>query len=203
MTTLTQQARQLILDHEGLDQPSRHPGGDSGITLPFGYDLGYTTIDRFRADWRDELSAQALDRLSRVVGRKGEAAARRADEFRDIRISIEAAMRVFERSTVPRTFAACRRAFKGFDALPPDVQGVLVSLVFNRGTSMGVQGKPSWESRREMRLVRNAVAAGDIREIAVQIRAMQRLWKGKGLDGLIRRREGEAALVESAIEERA
>jgi GH24 family phage-related lysozyme (muramidase) len=51
-----------------------------------------------------------------------------------------------------------------------------------------------------MRAVRDAVAQGDLQEIANQIRAMKRLWVGKGMDGLLTRRDAEADLVESAIE---
>ena len=77
--------------------------------------------------------------------------------------------------------------------MPPDAQGALVSLVFNRGPGM------DGDRRREMRAVRDAVARKDLREIAGQIRAMKRLWEGQGLDGLLRRRDAEADLVESAI----
>jgi GH24 family phage-related lysozyme (muramidase) len=56
------------------------------------------------------------------------------------------------------------------------------------------------DSRREMRAVRDAVANGDLQEIANQLRSMKRIWEGKGLDGLLRRRDAEADLVESAIE---
>ena len=44
------------------------------------------------------------------------------------------------------------------------------------------------------------MAAGDLQEIADQIRAMKRLWVGKGVDGLLKRRDAEADLVESSIE---
>ena len=40
---------------------------------------------------------------------------------------------------------------------------------------------------------------GDLQEIANQIRAMKCLWEGKGLDGLLKRRDAEADLVESCI----
>ena len=55
------------------------------------------------------------------------------------------------------------------------------------------------DRRREMRAIRNAVARGDLQEIADQLRAMKRLWIGKNLAGLIARREAEAKLVESCI----
>ena len=50
-----------------------------------------------------------------------------------------------------------------------------------------------------MRAIRDAVPSGDLQEIADQLRSMKRLWINKGLDGLLRRREEEAKLVESCI----
>jgi len=93
--------------------------------------------------------------------------------------------------------ARTRRAFPGFDVLPLDVQGALVSLVYNRGTRM--TDSPGTNDRREMRAIRDLVAGGMVAGIAEQLRLMKRLWVGKGLDGLLRRRDAEAALVESAI----
>lgn len=40
---------------------------------------------------------------------------------------------------------------------------------------------------------------GNLADIPVQIRSMKRLWVGKGLDGLIKRREGEAKLFEEGL----
>jgi hypothetical protein len=69
--------------------------------------------------------------------------------------------------------------FPGVDQLPPNAQGALVSLVFNRGP--GMYG----DCRREMRAVRDPVVRKDLPEIARQIRAMKCLWEGQGLDGLL------------------
>ncbi len=55
------------------------------------------------------------------------------------------------------------------------------------------------DRRREMRAIRDAVAKGDLQEIAKQLRTMKRLWIGKKLDGLLKRRDAEADLVESCI----
>jgi GH24 family phage-related lysozyme (muramidase) len=49
-----------------------------------------------------------------------------------------------------------------------------------------------------MLAIRDLVARGDLAGIAAQIRSMKRLWEGKGLDGLLRRRDDEAALVAGA-----
>jgi GH24 family phage-related lysozyme (muramidase) len=100
---------------------------------------------------------------------------------------------VFKARTLPLHSRRTEQAFPGVEQLPADAQGALVSLVFNRGP--GMEG----DRRREMRAVRDAVAQKDLREIARQIRAMKRIWKGQGLDGLLKRRDAEADLVESCI----
>jgi GH24 family phage-related lysozyme (muramidase) len=101
---------------------------------------------------------------------------------------------VFKNRTLPLYSQRTEDAFHGVDQLPANAQGALVSLVFNRGAGM------DGDRRKEMRAVRDAVAAGDLQEIADQIRAMKRLWVGKGVDGLLKRRDAEADLVESSIE---
>src|SRR5262249_40302876 len=89
-------------------------------------------------------------------------------------------------------------AFPGVDALPADAQGALVSLIYNRGPRM-TDRDPKVQDRREMRAIRDAVLAGDLKTIAAQLRSMKRLWEGKGLGGLLKRRDAEADLVESCI----
>ena len=61
------------------------------------------------------------------------------------------------------------------------------------------------DRRREMREIRDAIARTDLQmprmleTIAASIESMIRLWVGKRLNGLIRRRKAEAALVRSCI----
>jgi len=183
----------LILDAEGLDQPSKWPQGSSGITIGIGYDLGFVTADQFEQDWSPFLSGDEINRLKDVIGLSGDDASQRASEFSDIKIKRADAEQVFKEKTLPLYSQRTEDAFPGVDQLPAAAQGALVSLVFNRGGGM------TGDSRREMRAVRDAVANGDLKEIANQIRAMKRLWEGKGLDGLLKRRDAEADLVESAI----
>ncbi len=54
------------------------------------------------------------------------------------------------------------------------------------------------DSRKEMRAIRDLVPKGDLKGIAAELRAMERLWKGKDQRGLLKRREAEAELVENA-----
>src|SRR6476620_6362340 len=136
MEEISTKAIQLILNAEGIDQPDNWPGGASGITIGIGYDLGYTTVDRFESDWGDVLPASQMQRLKEVVGLRGVSAKVMAHEFSDIKIKPEDAKKVFTERTIPIEQAKAQLAFTSFDKLPVDAQGALISLVYNRGTSM-------------------------------------------------------------------
>ncbi|WP_146150835.1 glycoside hydrolase family protein [Photobacterium indicum] len=165
------------------------PGGDSGVTIGIGYDLGYVTPDKFRFDWQTELSASSLDRLTKVCGKKKGRAKRTLSRLSHIQISYHAAHNVFIETSIPAYCQRAQRAFPGLAQLQPDAQVALLSLVYNRGSSM------KGDSRREMRAIRDAVTVKDYATIADQIEKMKRLWAGRGLDGLLSRRDHEAELV--------
>ena len=194
---ISKAARDLILEMEGFSAKPGWPGGQSGVTIGFGYDLGYVTVDQFESDWGERVRAEVCKRLRAVVGLRAQRARNRVGELADIRVTRSAAEQVFETRTLPLYELRTAQAFPGVEALPEDARGALVSLVYNRGTSM-VDNSPE-DRRREMRAVRDAVAKGDLAEIAAQLRAMERLWHGKGMGGLVARREEEAQLVESAM----
>ena len=193
MEPLTEKARNLIFQYEGIDQPSDWPGGSSGITIGIGYDLGYESADDFTSDWQPLLSAGDFTTLTQVVGLKGTSAQAKASSLKTIKIKTSDAETVFLERSVPKYQKLTQQAFPGVDDLPADAQGALFSLVYNRGTSM------EGDSRKEMRAIRDAVPNKDLQTIADQLRAMKRLWVGKGLDGLLKRRDAEADLVESCI----
>lgn len=193
LAPLSDRATALILKSEGLNQPGKWPGGASGITIGYGYDLGQVKVDEFVADWGGVLPTAQLERLKAAVGLAGDKAKAVAPGLADITIGKDVALKVFLVRTVPRFLAQTETAFPGLDKLPPDAQGALVSLVYNRGPKM------DGDRRKEMRAIRDAVGRGDLKEIAAQLRAMKRLWEGQGLPGLLVRRDAEAALVESCI----
>ena len=197
MAEFSNKALKLILEYEGLNQPGKWPGGQSGITIGIGYDLGYLTVDQFESDWGEYLPPKTRERLKAVVGLRAIRAKNRASVLADVRIKRADAEEVFKDKTIPLYTLRASQAFPGFEELPLDVQGALVSLVYNRGTSM-VDDSPE-DRRREMRAIQHATAESDLQEIADELRAMKRLWVGKGLDGLLKRRDAEADLVESAI----
>ena len=49
-----------------------------------------------------------------------------------------------------------------------------------------------------MRDLAPAIRRGDLGEMAALVRSMKRLWEGRNLAGLLRRREAEAVLIEAA-----
>jgi GH24 family phage-related lysozyme (muramidase) len=193
MAPLSPNARDLIFKFEGVDQPWDWPGGASGITIGYGYDLGQEPADDFHADWTSYLAAADLALLNGVLGLTGAAAQAKAASLKSIHIKQSDSQTVFLNRSVPKYQALTLSAFPGVDALPADAQGALLSLVYNRGTSM------NGDSRSEMRAIRDAVPSGNLQAIAEQLRAMKRLWVGKGLDGLLKRRDAEADLVASCI----
>jgi len=199
---LSDKALQLILDYEvgggekyyekHLKRPT-YPGGASGVTIGIGYDLGYNTSGQFQVDWKDLIPNDSFDRLKKCLSLTANNAKNRIAEVRDIEVSWIAALTVFKNNTIPRFIKETLKAFPEADQLHPDAFGALVSLVFNRGSAV------TGESRKEMMAIRGLVLKKDYKSIGYEIRAMKRLWIGKGLDGLLARRDDEAKLVESCI----
>ena len=198
---ISQKALDLIIKHEvgggeayynkALKKPC-YPGGASGVTIGVGYDLGYNTEDQFTSDWGKVLTGDIFARLSKCLGAKSSAAKSLIPSVKDIEIPWESALKVFKESTLPRFVNETLKAFPGANELHPDGFGALVSLVFNRGAA--VTGK----NREEMKNIRGLIASKNYAAIAKEITNMKRIWVGKGLDGLLRRRDEEAALVKGS-----
>ena len=85
-----------------------------------------------------------------------------------------------------------RNIYPGIEKLPPDAQGAILSLVYNRGESLA-----NTDRRKEMRNLVGLIANGNLNKIANKIRAMKRLWTS-AQRGLWIRRDTEADLVENA-----
>lgn len=190
--TIPAESVALILEAEGIDQPSRWPGDQSGITIGRGYDLAHET--HFERDWSEHLPAGQIERLKTALGKSGSAAKAIAPRFADIRISQPAADAVFLTRTLPQEIAKTRMAFPGYDDLPPLCAGALVSLVYNRGASV------AGDRRREILHIRDFVQTKQFAKVPAEFRSMKRLWVGQGLDGLLRRREDEARMWERGID---
>lgn len=196
----------LIVSQKGLDLIVKHeisskayyrnflshpvwPGGASGVTIGIGYDLGHNTSGQILKDWGGLLAQGALDRLASTAGLRGRQAREALDRVKDIIVSLDRAREVFYSSTLPRYGARTRKAYPGVEKLFPDAQSAMLSLVYNRGASM------AGSRRKEMAALKPLVIIQDYPAIADQILSMKRLWENKGLDGLLNRRDSEAALV--------
>ncbi len=201
---ISKNALNLILESEGLDQPGAWPGGSSGITLGIGYDLGTVTKNQFMQDWAPILEDNVVQRLIPAIGVMGSAAKAMAPQFRDIKVTSGAATTVFTNRTLPLFRSLTLKTYPGADQLPPDAEGALISLVYNRGGSL--KGSRRAEMQAIHDIIQGAVASGAIQTglnrvlnaVADEFVAMKRLWVGQGLDGLLQRRDAEAALVRNA-----
>jgi hypothetical protein len=107
------------------------PSAESGITLGIGYDLRFADHDQLRADWGEHLAADALTRLSTVLGERG--SAERLAHVCNVEVPLRAAMEVFQGRTLPRYLRETRSIYPQMDDLSPVRRTALVSLVYNRG----------------------------------------------------------------------
>lgn len=169
------------------------PGGESGVTIGIGYDLGFnnkTTIDR---DWRGKIPDETVEVLKTASGVKGpDAKAKTAEIKSQVLVPFPSAKVVFYASTLPRYAADTRTVYPGVEKLPADAQGAILSLIYNRGSSL------SGDRRKEMKAIVDLVAAKDLAGIAAQFTAMKRLWDQAALPGLHVRRDEEAKLIKNA-----
>ena len=199
---LSKKSIDLIIQHEVggrlyYDKKLQAPiwaGGESGITIGMGYDLGYNTEKQFMADWSDKINLNFINALRPTLGLKGQQAkALLKGEILNVRIPYNTAYEVFVKSSIPRYYAMTLKIYPQMIHLNEDTQGALVSMVYNRGAKL------EGDSRTEMRTIVDLVAKQDYNGIAEEIEKSKRLWEGKGLDGLVLRREAEADLVRDSI----
>lgn len=199
---ISRKAIELIIQHEiggraVYDKKYQKPiwaGGQSGCTIGIGYDMGYNTEKQFLADWSGNLNLNFINALRPLCGLKGEQVRGMIKgEVLNVRIPYNTAYEVFVKSSLPRYYAMTKKIYPNMDLLNEDTQGALVSMVYNRGNKL------EGDSRAEMRAIVDLIAKQDYDGIAEQIEKSKRLWEGKGLDGLVVRRESEADLVRDSM----
>ena len=191
--TIGEQAVKLILSFEGWDDPSQWQGGSSGITIPYGYDLGY---EPFTQDWKGKLDDAVFNVLLPAVGLKGQKAAAYAPKLRGIHVPESVADDIFDSLTLPKYAGQTNDVFPGSSSLAPDAFGALVSLVYNRGTLIDKSDR-----RKEMLELHKMFTTGqvDLNDVAHLVESMKRLWPNKGPDSLYARRVAEANLIRSTL----
>lgn len=170
------------------------PPGESGITIGVGYDLRFNTPVQIRADWGGVLPARDVERLAACAGLSHADSQARVGSVRDIVIPWEAALQVFKNRTVPRFAAMTAAAYPGVLAAPANVQGVMLSTSFNRGTAM------AGDRRRELRWSRDDIGRGSYVKLPEYQLQMRRLWPT--IAGLRKRYTAHAGLMQSASSSR-
>ena len=170
------------------------PGGESGVTIGIGCDLGYQTKEGLIKDWTGMVSNSDLQLLLSVVGLKGIAAKNAIPKVKNVSVSYHDAEEIFLNEEVYKYSKIMLANFPGVQELFADCQGAILSLVFNRGGLVD-----STDRRREMKAIKSLIPTKDYKAIAAQFRSMKRLWDEKTARGLIIRREDEALLVEKCV----
>jgi len=195
-------ASRFLVKAEAVPPHPYWPGGSSGVTLGVGWDVGYHTPDAIADTWKD-LGPDRVAQLQRAAGKKGRAAATVVSALRSLTVPRDVSIAILTRSLREEYYPLIIRLFPGVEHLPTEAQVVFLSVVFNRGPSMGHD--PDWKTakdvdrRWEMRRMRNDVQRRDLFAIYVHLGTMKRLWEQSGPRGLPIRRRDEQALIRPLV----
>lgn len=113
------------------------PGGQSGVTLDPGVDLGYIDESVFYEMYEDMMSEGQIADVRRVLGIKGDKANRmlaQLQQLKKFRISRFQAEHIFPYVADDYWVAALDR-WSGLLIAPPSVHTAVLSLVYNRGAN--------------------------------------------------------------------
>lgn len=166
------------------------PGAYSGPTIGIGIDCAYYSEEELREIFKF-LPSNEVDLIVGSIGKTGQAGKAYAASLREKGVTVDwdDALDIFKSVTWKKFSRLAEKAFPGLENLCEEAYSAIVSLVFNRGAKM------SGSSRLEMRNIKVLVPKKRYDLIAEEILKMKRLWENKNLNGLLARRDAEAALV--------
>ena len=170
------------------------PEGASGPTIGIGVDCAYYTEQELRKifNFLNEKEIDLIIKASRKTGQQGKEYTKVLRKA-NIIVNWDDAIKIFQKLTWPKFTKLAEKTFPNLSDLCDNAYGAIVSVVFNRGTRL------RGDSRLEMRNIKDLIPKKNYKGIARELRKMKRIWQGKGLDGLLERREAEAKLVESCM----
>jgi hypothetical protein len=171
------------------------PKGQSGVTIGIGYDLGAVRPEWLRNDWKNILDEETIKALEPACQLSGTDAAELIPTLQKIVVPWPQAIEQFEKRLLPLYVGQSLLALPLAKGLTNTSLGALVSLIYNRGANF-TSPNPA---RKEMVAIKDALAAGEYKEIPDLIRKMKRIWKYEDFPGLHKRRNLEAALFEEGI----
>ena len=191
---ISEKLMKAIMAWEGRPKNPYVPGGSSGITLGYGYDLGHQTESNARKALSKYFSGSDLQKLLSVVGYTGQKAKNNLNKVKHIVISEDSALKMFE-ELIPDYAERTAKIYPQIVNLHPDCQGSLVSLVYNRGSNL-----KNIDSRIEMINIATHLNNSNLSKIPNEFRSMKRIWKNKsGVRGLLARRDQEATYFEEGL----
>ena len=165
-----------------------YPGGASGPTIMIGVDCAYYTETEIKKIF-NFLNETEINLVLGCIGKTGLNAKSYIKNLKGIKVSWDNAERVFYDIILPKFYNLTLKVWPKTEELCPSAQVALTSIIFNRGSSL------SGPSRIEMKNIKNLILLKKYKEISEEIIKMKRLWVGKKLDGLLKRREEESKLV--------
>jgi GH24 family phage-related lysozyme (muramidase) len=205
---LSQAAEDLVTDaevsansvegHKYYDkhyQTATFAGSGSGPTIGIGVDLGMNSSQFTTSCWSPFFSGGIVARFASCHGHTTTALAKRdIADMQDIVVVWSTALQEFNANEVANYYQLTLRTYPGLSQLSKNAQSAVVSLTYNRGSSM------IGDSRVDMRTLRDAVTAGDLQAMANAVRhmiiTMEAAWKSEGIyDGMVNRRNAEARLI--------
>ncbi|MGM4910032.1 hypothetical protein [Rhizobium sp. 768_B6_N1_8] len=167
------------------------PKGESGVTIGVGYDLRFANKHYIDRDW-PKLSQADRNLLYSVAGFGGSKANRSLTSVRDVEIHWNMAEEQFL-NFLPYPTDETEKVFPNCGELSDLSFGALVSLVYNRGSSVSRNSKRRVEMYEIQQMMKNRT----FDDIPDRIRSMKRLWKNDpNARGLLIRRDAEAILFE-------
>ena len=165
------------------------PGGESGITLDPGFDLGRNDLETAMRFYQELLADEEAIALRGAIGLRGEPAKsllNHSAPLLAIRITRQEALQVLPEIASPYWDAIHRRFPRLTDErTPPEVQTAMLSLAYNRGPN-----NPGLEP------LSGAIECGRWEIVAEVVRTMQ---QDHPVPGIALRRRQEAELIRSGL----
>jgi Bacterial toxin homologue of phage lysozyme, C-term len=171
---------------------------NSGITIGYGYDLGQQTSASLDRELAGLYTSNEIEALKAALGKKGASAREYVSNLSHISISKENALKL---AVIMKARYAQQvvNVYPKSISLHPDCQGVLLSLVINRGNAL-THRNPTNQTRVEMNQIKEDFDNNQVDLIPFRLRSMKRLWEDDpSLRGVAIRREQEAVYFEEAL----
>nr|WP_314641507.1 pesticin C-terminus-like muramidase [uncultured Pseudomonas sp.] len=189
----------LLATEAYREHPYALTDNNSGVTIGYGYDLGQQTAAMVDAELKDLYTENEIESLKGALGKKGQDARDFVHNVSSISISKDNALKlavIMKRRYAQQVVNVYPKAIN----LHPDCQGVLLSLIVNRGNALSGSTPAKAAARLEMKQIKEDFDSDNPELIPSRLRSMKRLWENDSQTvGVATRREKEAVYFEEAL----